>query len=339
VTWRGRALAALWLSFLAGFVRSTTVPDRPDQGKPLFWKDARATFYVNATGFRSVPGCASAAAAADLARRSFLTWSEAARAGESQPCTSFRFVDGGDTTRAELGYDATPGASNVNLVAFREGLCASITSDPDCQGGTNADLGACIARHDCWSHDAAVGPGGTLALTTVTYRSDSGEILDADLEVNGWNGDVVSPTGWYLTCSLPPAPSCPAPPYGKPDCIEIDVGNTVTHEAGHVLGLDHVCVPSYPKPFDACPTVSSPNGPLEPVMAPTALVGDTDKRQLKPDDVDGVCSIYPPAGGCGCRSGGGGGALALLALGFSLWRRRSQRAGARDSRTSDPDGR
>lgn len=319
----GRALgAALLLVTAAGFVRSTTVQDRPDQGNPLFWKNPRVTYAVNATGFRSVPGCASPDAAAELARRSFVAWSGATRPGETQPCTDFRFVDGGDTTRAELGYDASPGASNVNLVVFREGLCASITSDADCQG---RNLGACIQRHNCWSHDAAIGPGGTLALTTVTYFPDSGEIIDADMELNGWNGDRASPTGWYFTCADPGAPACREPAFGRAGCIEIDVGNTVTHEAGHMLGLDHACESSYPAPFDACPTVSSPDGPVEPVMAPTALPGDTDKRQLKPDDIAAVCTIYPDPSGCGCRTGGGGGALALLALGLGLWPRGRRR--------------
>ncbi|GEJ57871.1 hypothetical protein [Anaeromyxobacter diazotrophicus] len=329
---RARLGAAAVLLLLAGggFVRSTTVPGHPDQGKPLWWKDPRVIYHVNASGFRSMPGCDSPAAAADLARRSVVAWSTAARAGEAAPCTSFRFVDGGDTARAELGYDGSPGATNVNLIVFRQGLCATLTSDPDCQGG---DLGACIARHDCWSHDAALGGGGILALTTVTYRLDSGEILDADMEVNGWNG-LPAPdlTGFYLTCADPPAPVCADPVFGQAGCVEIDVGNTVTHEAGHMVGLDHVCVASYPAPFDACPKVPSPSGPQEPVMAPSAAPGDTDKRVLKPDDVDGVCTAYPvSAGGCGCRSGGGGGALALAAAGWGLWRR-----GRRRQRTTAP---
>lgn len=312
------AAAAALVAGVAGFVRSTTVPGRPDQGKPLRWGRPSVTYAVNASGFRSVPGCASPAAAAAGVRQSFPAWSGATRAGESQPCTDFRFVDGGDTSRADLGYDPTPGASNVNLVVFREGLCAAITSDPDCQ---QADLGPCIERHDCWSHDATFGPGGTLALTTVTYVPDTGELLDADLELNGWNGDASAPTGWYFTCADPPATTCASPGFGEAGCIDIDVRNTVTHEAGHVLGLDHVCEASYPPPYDACPTIDTPSGPLPPVMAPTAVPGDTDKRQLKPDDVEGVCTIYPAAGGCGCRSGGGGG-LALLGLVLALWRRR-----------------
>jgi hypothetical protein len=44
-------------------------------------------------------------------------------------------------------------------------------------------------------------------------------------------------------------------------------------------------------------------------------VGDLAKRTLSPDDVAGVCAIYPSAGGCGSGPGAGPGALAaLLAL-------------------------
>jgi MYXO-CTERM domain-containing protein len=162
----------------------------------------------------------------------------------------------------------------------------------------------------------------------VTFDTQTGEILDADMELNGWNGALPpGDTGWYLTCAGPGAPACPSPVFGQAGCVEIDVGNTVTHEAGHMLGLDHVCNPSYPAPYDACPRVPSPSGPLEPVMAPSAVPGDTDKRVLKPDDVEGACTIYPPAsggGGRGCATGGEGGALAIAAAGALWWRRRQR---------------
>jgi MYXO-CTERM domain-containing protein len=61
-----------------------------------------------------------------------------------------------------------------------------------------------------------------------------------------------------------------------------------------------------------------------------ADLGEVSKRDLEPDDVAGVCAIYPAGAqptscegldtaecqtsGCACRSGGGGGALAVAAL-------------------------
>jgi MYXO-CTERM domain-containing protein len=96
------------------------------------------------------------------------------------------------------------------------------------------------------------------------------------------------------------------------NCISIDVQNTVTHEAGHTLGLAHSS--------DASAT-----------MAASAPAGETAKRTLHADDLAGICAIYPrgaqtttslgdpirlePAGsGCGCSSGRGGLASALWPL-------------------------
>lgn len=77
-----------------------------------------------------------------------------------------------------------------------------------------------------------------------------------------------------------------------------------------MLGLDHVC--------------TNPGNPAchpDAVMAPNATEGETSKRRLAPDDVEGVCSIYPlQSAGGGCSTGGAGG-LALLALAAALWRR------------------
>ena len=53
-----------------------------------------------------------------------------------------------------------------------------------------------------------------------------------------------------------------------------DIQNTATHEIGHVLGLDHTNV-------------------REATMYPTAGTGDTDKRSLAQDDIDGLCKLYP----------------------------------------------
>jgi MYXO-CTERM domain-containing protein len=319
---RLRVLAAL-ASLLAAvpalaFVRSTTAT--PGTGKPLFWPNPQVTFTVNPSHFNSIPGCTTSAAAMALVRASIPTWNQATRPGESAVCTSFRFVDGGDSASTVLGYDQTPGAHNENLVVFRSRLCSAITSDAICAG---VDVGACVAKYNCWEHDAATGPGGTIALTSVVFLPDTGEIVDADMELHDWNGDKAAPNGWYFTCPGPPALTCnatgPTDPllYSESGCTFIDIGNTVTHEAGHMLGLDHVCVPNVTGPSAICPVGGS-------TMEPTAGPGDTDKRTLKPDDVDGVCSIYPvkSSGGCGCGTASASG-LALLGLFLAaLWPRR-----------------
>ena len=48
----------------------------------------------------------------------------------------------------------------------------------------------------------------------------------------------------------------------------------MTHEVGHYLGLDHSQI-------------------QEATMYRSARLGETKKRSLEQDDIDGVCSIYP----------------------------------------------
>jgi Matrixin len=307
-----RALVALAVVAVAAaayaFVRSTT---GSPNNLPLFWKTPQVTYVVNANGFTGA-GCANGAAAAALARASFPAWPHATRSGESQPCTNFKYFDGGDTPRTDLGYDQSNPGNNINLVVFRSGLCSAfVSTDPLCN---QADLSACAQAHNCWFHDTSTGTGGILALTTATFVVSTGEILDADMELNGWNGlGTAAPTatGFYFTCASPGTATC-TQAYGGSNCIEFDVGNTVTHEAGHMLGLDHVCV-----------TPGNSSCHPEATMAPTAAPGDTDKRTLAADDIEGVCTIYPvsKAGGGGC-SAGGGGVLSLAGVGLLLWRRR-----------------
>ena len=88
--------------------------------------------------------------------------------------------------------------------------------------------------------------------------------------------------------------------YGQTGCAYMDLQNTVTHEAGHFIGLAHTQVSGA--------TMNATTAPRE-----------VSKRDLASDDLAGVCAVYPHAsGGCGCGAGGAFGAasllLALLAL-------------------------
>ncbi len=331
---RLRGLAALCTLLVAApafaFVRSTTAT--PGTGKPLFWRNPQVTFNVNTSFFKSIAGCGgSKDPAMALVRASIPTWNQAKHPGDSAVCTSFQFVDGGDTTATALGFDQTAGAKNENLVIFRSGLCSEFAaSDPTHCSGT--DLAACVAQNNCWEHDGSTGPGGTIALTTVTFDPNTGEIFDADMELHDWNGNPTAPTGWYFTCPGPPAQACTGTTsspqlYSESGCVFMDIGNTTTHEAGHMLGLDHVCVQNVTGPTAACPDPTA-------TMAPTAAVGDTDKRVLKADDINGVCTIYPvKSGGGGCGTAGGSGLALVALLGLFLaafrWRRRPGAGGPR----------
>jgi hypothetical protein len=94
-----------------------------------------------------------------------------------------------------------------------------------------------------------------LALTTLSFSKSSGALKDADIEMNGA----------FFTWTT------------ADTNVRADVRNTVTHEAGHVLGLDH-------------------SGDAGSVMYNRASAGETSKRTLTADDRAGLCFLYPVSG-------------------------------------------
>ncbi len=327
------ALGAIRPAF--AFVRLTTEPQQPDKGVCLWWKPRSITYVVDASAFTG-QGCPGGGAVSQAVQRGFPAWTQATRAGQTEPCTDFKFVYGGETARQDLGYD--PSGNNVNLVVYRKGQCSDPAVAPagdEC----HATPGACADKYNCWEHGTPSLAAHTLALTTTSFDRTTGEILDADAELNGWNGSAAAPAGSYFTCGGPGLTTCSDPPYGQSGCNWTDLGGTLTHEAGHMLGLDHVCTTSYPAPYNACPSPT-------PVMAPTAPNGDTSRRSLTSDDVEAVCTLYPAGGptrtclsssgsaqslgaaqavGTGCSTGGGGLGLLAGVLPLLTLRRRPRR--------------
>ncbi len=294
-----------------GFVRETTTPYHPENGLCLWWADRQVTFHVNATSAAvyGTPPCGDAAAAEALAYASVPTWNTATRTGDAHPCTDLTYVAAAPMTLTVIGWDG------VNLVVFRSGQCSDLPDTDPCRSSP----GACAAKYDCWEHDI-----GTIALTTTTFDASSGRIIDSDVELNGWDGNTShNAFSQYLTC-VSGVPACTRPL--ETGCVNEDVGSIVTHEAGHMLGLDHTC--QYPAPYDSC----TPPGLGSHTMDPYGILGDTGKRVLSQDDVAGVCAVYPaggPTATCetqqrrsgGCGTGGGAGAAALLLLVAPLVRR------------------
>jgi hypothetical protein len=323
----GAALALLLAAGpAAAFQRSA------DPGGLCLWWGTRTVTWALSTK-RTPSGCATFAGARALVQQAFAQWSHAVKPGEASPCTDFAFVECDATSSFAVGRDGQ------NVVVFRSRSCDDASLVP--AGDACHTSGGCANKYDCWESDPAHG-SGTLALTWTSYDTATGQILDADIELQDWNDSTATPGGWYYTCApaswSAAATACTgALPYGT-GCAYIDVGNTLTHESGHVLGLDHPCVAGAP--------CVDPNA----TMAATASVGEVSKRTLTLDDVNGVCAIYPsgqptstclarppasvsPTGsecphpsshsGCGC----GGGPGSLGALGPVLWylaRRRRQ---------------
>jgi hypothetical protein len=189
--------------------------------------------------------------------------------------------------RAALGrslatWSGAGGCTDVLLVD--EGAPSALRTN--LMGGAHDLENRVVFREDAWPPD--LGPE-TLAITTLVYRRSTGEILDADIDLNGV--DHV----WSVAAEPPPG--------------ETDLENTATHEVGHLLGFAHVIDPT-----------ATMHGQSDP--------GDVAKRDLSEDDVSAVCEVYPvgartPGGGGGrpplssgtCAVGRARPATAMFALG------------------------
>jgi hypothetical protein len=180
-----------------------------------------------------------------------------------------------------------------------------------------------------------------LAVTSVFARKVDGEIVDADVELN-----AVIFTWTDLTQSS-----------DTEENIQ-DLQNTLTHEFGHLIGLDHTCFIAGGRPGavdDQGQVVPSCGHADDTIRATTMFAAvpprDLDRRSLSPDDQRAVCEVYPPLdivlesgslAGCSLAArapkGRGASAVALLGAGaaaavIAFGRRRRR---ARPPRSSPP---
>jgi len=201
---------------------------------PLWWATSCVGYDIQKSGSRHV----SYDAASKAIGAAFATWTRATCNGGAKVGIDVR--DLGPVACASRGYDKD--GPNQNLVVFHDDTWPYEAKDRAEQGSRKSL---------------------TIALTTATYDTTTGEIFDADMEIN---------TADYWV-----APAESTPP-GTEDAFDLQA--VVLHEAGHFFGLAH-------SPRDGA------------VMYASAGEGGTGKRDLAPEDVAGICAIYP---GDGTRS-------------------------------------
>ena len=161
----------------------------------------------------------------------------------------------------------TARAAPDNLIVF-------VPTPEEWCGGIN--FRACPGNSPTW-----------IAITKIAHNQVTGEIVDADIEIN--NGD--------FKFSID----------GSPALGEVDFLAMLVHEVGHFYGLDHSLL------ADATMYAKYSRD----------LATATDARSLEPDDELGICSLYvdvperkhTPADD-GCHGGTGLGLFGLFALGL-----------------------
>jgi hypothetical protein len=215
------------------FCRTTTVPVAPDfqptptkcwdQGAPLFWRNSCVGYNVNRAASKQV----AYEDAANFISRAFTKWTGTScpTDGTGLSRVSIDVRDLGPVDCGDVNYNQT--GANQNVIVFRD---------------------------DKWPHHDT---NNTLALTTVTFNPDTGEIYDADMEINTHDQRVTL--------------SDPVPSDGY------DFASIVTHETGHFLGMAH-------------------SGDSKATMFASYSPGMTAMRNLTADDVDGICTVYRPDG-------------------------------------------
>jgi len=152
----------------------------PMVGAPLFWQASCVSYSVQRDGSpaRNIDYDEVHA----IAGNSFASWMNSDCMGEEPSLSS---LDLGPANCTEPAYNSHD--PNANLITFRD--------------------------HD-WPYSGA---GAALALTTVTFNTETGEIFDADIEVNSFKRQLTT----------------------SDTDVEYDLESILTHEVGHFLGLSH----------------------------------------------------------------------------------------------------
>lgn len=189
------------------------------EGLPLYWPQTCLSFSVQKDGSR-LRGI-DYDSLHSTAIQAFESWLKADCGGGKTP--SFVVNDRSPVDCGVPEYNQT--APNANVIMFRDG------------GSEKLD-------------------DFTIALTTTNYNVETGEIFDADIELNSADFKFALP--W------PPPPGM------------VNLRAVLTHEIGHFLGLSH-------------------SNDMFATMWETYGYSQNDQGVLHPDDIAGICQIYPPS--------------------------------------------
>jgi hypothetical protein len=204
--------------------RKETCPKDPNNtdctggGVPLFWPVRCIGFSLNKDG-ASNQGI-SYETFQTVVDNSFAAWQSASCKDGNTP--SIQFSNLGAVSCDQIQFNQKQG--NANLIVFR-------TKTWPYQESQNA-----------------------LAITTLSFNPRTGEIFDADMEINASKANTITTSN---------------------SNVKNDLQSIITHEAGHFLGIAHSTVEGA-------------------TMRSNYNAGDVNIRKLSQDDVNAVCSIYPP---------------------------------------------
>jgi len=153
-------------------------------------------------------------------------------------------------TTADCGNGTIP---SFVVDMFPDVTCKDVTgSNAYKLAGPNANIW--FFEDEDWPHVESDAESA-IAVTSVLFDKNTGEIYDADVELNSHGVDFTTDTA----------------------VVKIDLASVIQHESGHFLGLAHS--------QDADATMYA-------TLDPDA--GETKKRTLNRDDVEGICAVYPP---------------------------------------------
>jgi hypothetical protein len=175
----------------------------------------------------------------------------------------FSWFTGGTVEYRIAGTEAVSGG-NTAILASAATVDGFITTRSFVNNNSTTQINPCTGSPNTVQWAAIDGPGGIVAVTGPCFILQTKEIVGFAMTI-----DQAEP--WVIGS----------------DATKLDVQNTVTHEFGHVAGLDHVRAPQ-----DGCLT-----------MFPFVDLGEIQKRTLGLGDKLGMQRLYGStdvtAGTCG----------------------------------------